>query len=118
MLKRSTSRSEIQNVQFGETKGTRNLIVAAKAYGKKGIVISTVNERVPDLHWSNRKGVFQARLSAKFSPCERTKPKESSATRKQPYTKALQRWFKGNRDHPKLLIELGSVSHVVLTLKT
>lgn len=78
-------------------KSIRNLIITAKAYGKKGIVISTVKERVPDLYWSNRKGVFRARLSAKFSTCESTKPKEFSATRKQPHTKAATKVVQGEQ---------------------
>lgn len=63
------------------------LLLQLRLMVKKGIVISTVKERVPDLYWSNKKGVFRARLSAKFSTCESTKPKEFSATRKQPHTK-------------------------------
>lgn len=116
-MKRSTSRSETQNVHFGETKSTRNLIVAAKAYGKKGIVISTVKKGFLICTGATGRVSFRQYFQLSFQLVKAQSlrsflPLESNHTQKR-----LQRWFKGNRGHPKLVVELGSVSHVLLTLK-
>lgn len=76
-----------------ETKGTRIRIVAAKACGKKAqlkkgfLVCPGATGRVS----------FGQDFQLTFQLVKRTKPKEFSATRKQPHTKAATKVVQGEQ---------------------